>query len=159
MMLLIWNITGFIILNLKILRDIWRNKMEEEDIKKLFMLCQSTNEPQALGFDEKRYLSNIKYDGENIMAIVINNSVILGNRRGKICNIHFREVVAELEALKLGDCIINGEIISLDDDFNKLMQRAMTKTMSKIINLEKTNPVKFMVFDILKNQDKDGNME
>lgn len=129
--------------------------MEAEKVKEIFMLCNSINEEEAKELDKEKWIANFKFDGERIIAMVVDNDVILINRRGKICNLHFSEVVEGLKEAKLGNCILDGEIISLDDDFNKLMQRAMTKTLSKIKIIEKTNPVKYMIFDILKNQDKD----
>jgi ATP-dependent DNA ligase len=118
-----------------------------ESWKKAFMLCQSIDEETATNLDEQNYQANIKYDGERIMAIVISNDVILVNRRGKICNIHFQEIVDDLK--KLPNCIIDGEVISVNDDFQQLQRRALTKTLSKIPQLQKEVPVKYMVFDVL----------
>jgi ATP-dependent DNA ligase len=111
------------------------------------MLCNSINEEQALQLNETDFKANIKFDGERILSIVVDNDVILINRRGKICNMHFQEVVEDLK--KLPNCIIDGEIISLNDDFQMLQRRALTKTLSKIPQLQKDVPVKYMVFDLL----------
>lgn len=123
--------------------------------KDIFQLCNSINEVEALnkGLNNPNYLANIKFDGERIIAIVLDEDVILMNRRGKVCNIHFREIVEDLK--KLPNCILDGEIISLDDDFNMLMKRAMTKTLHKLKDLEKEVPVKYMVFDCLKIDNTD----
>ncbi len=119
------------------------------DYKKIFMLANSTNEAEALNLNEANYTSNIKFDGERILAVIIDEEVILVNRRGKICNFHFEEIVEDLKQIK-ENCIIDGELISVDDDFTKLQSRAMTKTASKIKELTKTIPLKYMVFDVLK---------
>jgi ATP-dependent DNA ligase len=112
-----------------------------------FMLCNSTTEQQALSYDKTRWVAQKKADGERIIAVVINHDTILVNRRGKICNFHFEEVAEDLN--KLDDGIIDGEIISLDDDFNKLQRRALTKDRDKLKKLQTEIPVKFQVFDIL----------
>lgn len=121
--------------------------------KDIFMLCNSIQEDEAVTLNEQRYQANYKFDGERIIAVVMDGDVILMNRRGKICNIHFREVVEDLK--KLPNCIIDGEIISFDDDFNKLMRRAGTQKLHKIKELEVLIPVKMMVFDCLKVGDND----
>ncbi len=120
------------------------------DYKKIFMLANSTNEEEALKLNDKDYTANIKFDGERILAVIIDNEVILVNRRGKICNFHFEEIVEDLKEIKDTNCILDGELISVDDDFTKLQSRAMTKTPSKIKELTKTIPLKYMVFDVLK---------
>ena len=125
------------------------------DYKKIFMLANSTNEEEALKLNDKDYTANIKYDGIRILAVIIDNEVILVNRRGKICNFHFEEIVEDLKEIKDTNCIIDGELISVDDDFTKLQSRAMTKTASKIKELTKTIPLKYMVFDILKIDTKE----
>jgi len=115
---------------------------------KSFQLCNSISEEEAIGLDSRNYQANIKYDGERIMAVKTKGDVILVNRRGNICNLQFQEVVEELKTLK-EDYIIDGEIISLNDDFTALQRRALTKNPSKIIALQTEIPVKYMVFDIV----------
>jgi len=111
------------------------------------MLCGSIGEAEALTLDTDRYKANIKFDGERIITLVLKGDVVMINRNGKICNYHFREVEAELKGL--GDCVIDGEVISLDDDFSKLQRRALTQNLQKIKQLEIDIPVKYMVFDCL----------
>ena len=124
------------------------------DYKKIFMLANSTNEEVALKFNEDEYVANIKFDGERILAVIIDEDVILLNRRGKICNFHFEEIVEDLKKIKT-NCIIDGELISVDDDFTKLQSRAMTKNPSKIKELTKTIPLTYMAFDVVKVEDKE----
>jgi len=121
---------------------------KSEDRKKLFMLANSINEESALQLkDNPNMKANIKFDGENIMAMKLNDKVILFNRRGNIKNANYREVVEDLK--QLPNCLINGEIISADDNFQKFSSRILTKKADKIKELEKTIPIKFMVFDVL----------
>lgn len=121
--------------------------------KDTFMLCESISEEEALKLDNKRFLSNIKYDGCRCIAFIKDKDVVMLNRRGNIINFHFRDVEAELK--KLPDSIIDGEIISRDDNFTQLQKRAMTKKPSMLKQLEQEIPVKFMLFDILASGDKD----
>ena len=60
---------------------------------------------------------------------------------------HFPEIVEDLK--KLPNCIIDGEIISVDDNFQALQRRALTKTLSKIPQLQKEVPIRYEVFDLL----------
>jgi ATP-dependent DNA ligase len=113
-----------------------------------FMLCESINETDVFNLDNKNWIAEEKKDGERIIAVVINHDTILVNRRGKICNFHFEEVVEDLKVLD--DCIIDGEVISLEDDFTKLQRRALTKDRDKLIQLQKEIPVKYMVFDVIR---------
>ena len=115
---------------------------------KIFQLCNSTTEEEALKLDSKRYKAQYKRDGERILAVITKGEAILINRTGKICNHHFQEIVDELKTFE--DCIIDGEIISQDGDFLKLQSRAMTQNIHKIKELTKTIPLFYKVFDILK---------
>lgn len=118
--------------------------------KGLFMLCESIQEPSELAkLDRARWKANIKYDGERVMAVKEGSEVILFNRRGNTISFKFREVVEALKEIN-SDFIIDGEIISLDNNFNNLQRRALTKDIKKIAELEKSIPIKYMVFDILK---------
>lgn len=116
------------------------------------MLCKSITETEArekpvLSWDG--YKANIKYDGERIKAIKKDGEVFLMNRRGNIKNKNYSEVVEELESYDF-DFVIDGEVISIDDDFNKLQKRALTKNPNKQTELRNSIPVKYMVFDILE---------
>ena len=99
------------------------------------MLCHSTNEEEALKLDGSKWEANSKWDGERIISIIDKGQVLLLNRRGLIKNNQFREVVEELATLP--DCILDGEIISKDNNFNRLQSRAGTKDISKLRILER----------------------
>lgn len=113
------------------------------------MLCKSITESEAntrLYWDG--YLANIKFDGERIKAIKKDGEVFLVNRRGNIKTSNYLEVVNELEDID-GDFEIDGEMISFNDNFDELQRRALTKDKFKQMELRKSIPVKYMVFDIL----------
>lgn len=112
-----------------------------------FMLCESITEDEAKLLSDKEYTSNFKFDGERIIAVVMDNKAVLVNRRGFICNFNFGEIVEDMEKMPNG--IYDGEVISFCDTFNKLQRRAGTKDRRKQVELRKEIPVKYMVFDIL----------
>ena len=120
--------------------------------KKDFMLCHSTNEEESGRLDTNKWKANFKWDGERIIAIIDKGEAYLLNRRGLIKNEQFMEVVRDLRTLP--DCILDGEIISVDNNFNKLQSRGGTRDASKIKILEKNTPVKYMIFDMLMAEGK-----
>jgi len=128
---------------------------------KWFMLCESTTEEEELERQKsyhdynKKICANIKFDGERIMAIKKDGDIILLNRRGNIVNSNFREVVEELKTLNDKDFIIDGEIISTNDDFTALQRRALTKNPTKLKQLQAEIPVVYMVFDIISYDNTD----
>ena len=120
-------------------------KMNKDDL----MLCVSITE-KDLETLNGNYLANTKEDGDRIMAIAKDGDVVLMNRRGIPKNKQFREVVEELNIIaKEHNFIIDGEVVAENDDFNKLSSRSGTQNKFKIIELEKTIPILYMVFDII----------
>lgn len=119
----------------------------------IFMLCNSVTEKELSKFESADYRANIKEDGERILGVIIKNDVLLMNRRGKICNFHFPEIVEQLK--KLPDCILDGEIVAYNNVFEDLQSRALTSNPNKIKELVKTIPCFYKVFDILRFQDED----
>lgn len=117
--------------------------------KKIFMLCDSITEDK-LNTLRGDYLANIKYDGERVIAIFSENQflidgkndVILFNRGGNIVNSHFKQIESELQNLS-HRFILDGEIISKDDDFSKLQSQAHSKK-------DKGVECYYMVFDVLQ---------
>ena len=128
----------------------------------IFQLCEVVTEKDFLDDDyrysQDRYTANIKFDGVRIMAKCENGEVILINRNKRACNSNFPEIVEELEKLK-GNFILDGEIISKDDDFDKVQKRVLTKDKEKQKELMVEIPVCFMVFDILKFKDTNTGRE
>jgi len=121
--------------------------------KDIFMLCNSCQDEKELAnFDRNKWKANTKFDGHRVMAIKKDEDIILFNRNGNIVTRKFKEVAEGMKGLK--NCMIDGEIISIDGDFNRLQKRALTKDLGKLAILEKEIPVKLMVFDILVLENK-----
>jgi len=117
-------------------------------------LCHSTTEKDLGNFKNPNlFKANIKFDGERILAKIQDGQVTLYNRRGRNKNKQYPEVVNDLKHFK--NCWLDGEVISLDDNFNKLQHRSNTQDGYKISLMKKEIPVKFMVFDLLRNGDED----
>ena len=114
----------------------------------IFMLCEKVTEKE-ISYLKGEYLANIKYDGCRVMSFIKNGEVVMLNRRGKIVNFHFKEIENELKTLPT--CILDGEIISYDNQFEKLQRRALTTDKFKQEQLTKEIPCYYMVFDILSN--------
>src|SRR3990172_3984042 len=122
--------------------------------KNIFQLCESCqDETELKNLDRNRYKANLKFDGERCIAIKKGEDIILLNRRGNIISYKFNEIVEALKKIN-SDFIIDGELISFDNKFNSLQRRALTKDINKIKQLEKEIPIKFMVFDILSNENQ-----
>ena len=124
--------------------------------KEIFMLCKGIREDeyQKDKVTMVNIVGNIKYDGERILAVKKGEDVMLVNRGWNIRNDVFGEVVEDLKKID-GDFIIDGEVISRDDNFTKLMTRARVKDKDKLKQRIKDVPIFFMAFDIIKLKDKD----
>lgn len=114
------------------------------------MLCKKIDEKIAdvQVWDNNSHLANIKFDGERIQIHKSGDEVILINRRGNIKNSHYLEIVEAVQDFPY-DFVIDGEMISWEDDFNLLSKRSHTKCPIKQTELRKTHPVKFVVFDVI----------
>jgi ATP-dependent DNA ligase len=133
--------------------------------KSIFQLCNSIKIEDLDRLQQTdNYIAQIKKDGERVLAISINNRIILFNRRGNIINKNFSEIVKELTLLSVylkgfnngtGDFIIDTELTTADDNFNLLQKRALTQNKQKIITLQNQIKVKLFIFDILKLSGED----
>jgi hypothetical protein len=131
-----------------------------------FMLLKSCKEEDLESWefeDEKsyayhnpdRYQAEIKYDGERIKAIKKDGELYLVNRKlPRNKSPFYLEVAEQLQKIE-GDFVIDGEMISEDDVFNKLQRRALTTNPQKQKELRAEIPVRYMVFDILSQDNKD----
>jgi len=124
--------------------------------KDIFMLCKSIREDeyQKNKSSMVNIIGNIKFDGERILAVKKDNDVMLVNRGWNLRNDVFSEVVEDLKQID-GDFIIDGEVISKDDNFTKLMTRARVKDKEKLKQRIKDVPIIYMAFDILKYDNVD----
>lgn len=115
--------------------------------KSIFMLAESVKWEAGKTYNTQSYIAQIKKDGERCIAVIENGEVILFNRRGRIINENFKEIEADLK--DFDNCILDGEICSIDDKFETLQSR-VTKNKFKREELMRKSPCIFWVFDILK---------
>jgi len=124
--------------------------------KELFQLCESIPTKDTEQFErytqDKNYIGNRKYDGERALLIKTNDKLIMLSRGGNVITYKFPEITDEINCED--NFIIDGEIVTLNDDFSNLLTRALTQDKNKIKNLVNTIPVKYIVFDILSLNDK-----
>lgn len=115
------------------------------------MLCEKIDEKVAdvQEWDNNSHLANIKYDGERIRIHKTGDNVVLMNRRGNVKNSYYLEIVEAVKDFDF-DFVIDGEMISWEDNFNLLSKRSHTKCPIKQAELRKSHPVKFVVFDVVK---------
>jgi bifunctional non-homologous end joining protein LigD len=118
------------------------------------MLATLVDEP----FDDNDWLFEIKWDGYRALCTVEQNGEItLVSRNG----IDFLARFPELEALKSAwttlPIIVDGEIVSLDDEGRSSFQRLQESLNSRRSGgrVKAPNPLNFVVFDVLYADGKD----
>ena len=121
--------------------------------KEIFMLCEEMSEEELPTLNGE-LKANIKYDGERVLAIRKGQDVILMNRRSRVVNLQFPEIVSDIKRLDVQSCILDGEIVAYDGNFNKLQSRALTQNPYKVKKLLTTIPCYYMAFDILQYDGK-----
>ena len=116
------------------------------------MLLKEINKP----FDSKDYLFEAKYDGMRAVLFVSPSEVEIYNRHGLEITKKFPEL-QNIKTLVQKNVIFDGEIVCLENgvpSFANLQKRAHLKNEMKINYGVVKNPVTFVAFDILyENQD------
>jgi bifunctional non-homologous end joining protein LigD len=132
-----------------------REKEEFMALKSIRAVAADPMRPTDTDKPVKGWIAERKWDGSRVLAEVKGGKVLLMNRRGVVKN----RVFPELEELKRevkGQAVLDGEVIVVRnsrDDFKALAEREHLKDAGKIAELRKKEPVRYVVFDILK---KDG---
>lgn len=117
------------------------------------MLLKEIDEP----FNSSDYIYEMKYDGIRALCFIDNKSISFLSRNHYDLTNNFPELKSIKDNIK-GKIIFDGEIVLLDEkgypSFANLLKRNRLKNKDKINLLSKTNPVSFVVFDILyENKD------
>jgi bifunctional non-homologous end joining protein LigD len=101
-------------------------------------------------FSDPDWLFELKYDGFRCLIVKAGDDVKLWSRNGNIFNGSFPDVVAAVTAVP-GDFIWDGELTVDDEtgrsDFDRLRQRAVTKTPKNVRAAAKADPARLYVFD------------
>ena len=111
------------------------------------MLCTPQKEMYLGKFDD-RWIAEVKYDGERIIAERMMGRITLWTRRRKEVSHRFPEIVESLKfCMPAIEWVIDGELI-VDGGFEKLLKRNRDDPAS-IKLLSKKMPATYHVFDVL----------
>jgi bifunctional non-homologous end joining protein LigD len=103
-------------------------------------------------FSDPDWLFELKYDGFRCLVVKDGGQVKLWSRNGNLFNGSFPEVVRAVESVP-GDFVWDAELTVDDDtgrsDFDRLRQRAVTKTPKNVRAAAKSDPARLYVFDAL----------
>lgn len=117
-------------------------------------LCEKEESKFLDKYDKREdWIAQEKLDGVRVVAIVKDGEVRIVGRKGNCYNIQLPKIVNALK--KFPNCIIDGEVIANDFNFENIASIINTQDKLKIKLLtEKYNPV-YYVFDILEYEGKD----
>lgn len=114
-------------------------------------------EKSETAFSDSHYLYEPKMDGHRLLYSKIGGKVTLYTRHNNIVTNKYPELL-HIPIEK--DVILDGEVISYEPetktvDFERLMERFLLSKPDKIKHAAITNPVQFIVFDVLMFDGKD----
>jgi len=104
------------------------------------------------------WICELKFDGIRAIAVKIDKKVSLFSRNGNKLNARFAEIVDAVKQLPARECVIDGEVVALDDEgrssFQLLQAREMLATgrvrVAAATGEGKEPPIYFYVFDLLQ---------
>jgi bifunctional non-homologous end joining protein LigD len=104
------------------------------------------------------YVYQVKWDGIRILANIVDGQVTLHTRHGKVRTTIYPEITAILASnYKKETLYLDGEMISLFDgkpDFFQVVKRDRIKTPSKIEQFVSKIPVSYVIFDMVKANER-----
>jgi bifunctional non-homologous end joining protein LigD len=119
------------------------------------MLCTLDDVP----VDRAGWIYELKLDGVRILADRSGTEARLFYRTHRSATVSFPEIVEALKTLLAKDVVLDGEIITFDEEglpsFQKLGRRVHARRAGDIRLLRDATPVVFVVFDILRLGDYD----
>jgi len=103
-------------------------------------------------FSDPDWLFELKYDGFRCLVVKEGEHAKLWSRNGNLFNGSFPEIVRAVESVH-GDFVWDAEL-TVDDDtgrssFERLRQRAVTKTPKNVRAAAKSDPARLYIFDAL----------
>lgn len=103
-------------------------------------------------FSDPDWLFELKYDGFRCLIVKAGEDVKLWSRNGNLFNGSFPEIAAAVESVP-GNFVWDAEL-TVDDEtgrssFDRLRQRAVTKTPKNVRAAAKADPARLYVFDAL----------
>jgi len=127
------------------MKDLWKDRDWTP------MLLGEISKP----FDSDEYLYEIKFDGIRALVFASPNNVQIISRNNKNLTYLFPEL-ANISKLVKRNTIFDGEIIAMENNlpsFSKLQERTHLKNKTTITKVMGLNPVIFVCFDILYDQE------
>ena len=95
------------------------------------------------------WIYELKFDGFRVIALKSGEKVNLVSRNGNALAAKFPEVQAAVSSLPVNDCVIDGEVVALDEKGRSSFQ------LLQGLELEGKNaPIYYYVFDLLQAEDK-----
>jgi len=114
------------------------------------MLCSTKGGELA----EKGRIYELKLDGVRIIAHKQADDVALRYRSLRPCSLNYPEVVRAVRALPPGDIVLDGEIVTFDDQgrpsFPRLAPRIQARRPIDVNQARISCPINYVVFDLLQ---------
>jgi bifunctional non-homologous end joining protein LigD len=99
---------------------------------------------------EGDWMYELKFDGIRALGIKIGIKVSLFSRNRNRLDARFPEIAGAVKALSVDQCVIDGEIVALDDEGRSSFQLLQAREIEG-----KKSPIYFYVFDLLQLNGKD----
>jgi bifunctional non-homologous end joining protein LigD len=116
-------------------------------------------EPAKEAFTRDGWLFELKFDGYRLLASKSNGAALLLTRNGNDYTAVFPEVARAVRALPVDHCIIDGEVVVLDDEgkpsFSRLQRRGRLTSPLDARRASVELPATFYAFDLLAFDDDD----
>lgn len=109
-------------------------------------------------FESSDFLYQVKWDGVRMLTAVSGKNVTLQNRKGNQRTVQYPELNTLPSLINSESAVLDGEIIVFQGgkpSISRVMQRDLAKSPLTISRLVKTNPIAYMVFDLLYCNGKD----
>jgi bifunctional non-homologous end joining protein LigD len=95
------------------------------------------------------WVYELKFDGIRAIAVKIDNKVSLVSRNGNDLGARFPEIVAAVKNLLAVECVIDGEVVALDEEGRSSFQLLQAREIEG-----KKTPIYLYVFDLLQLEGK-----
>jgi bifunctional non-homologous end joining protein LigD len=105
------------------------------------MKARLVDDPPASG----DWLYELKFDGIRAIAVKNNGEVSLISRNGNKLDARFPEIAEAVKNLPVRDCVIDGEVVALDEKGRSSFQLLQGLEMER-----RKAPLRFYVFDLLE---------
>jgi bifunctional non-homologous end joining protein LigD len=116
-------------------------------------------EPADRAFTRDRWLFELKLDGYRLLASKSRGDALLLTRNGNDYTEVFPEIARAIKALPFDECIVDGEVVVLDEQgkpsFARLQQRGRLSSPIDIKRAAVELPATFFAFDLLAFEDFD----